>query len=229
MKFFCFLFLFIFVCVDYCFSQDSSGYVFHLKQFPPEGILLNKRWKLQPGDNPDYAKPDYDDRNWQTCNPTLDIYDLPQVPKSGIVWFRLHLSCDSAIDNQLAMTIQQSGASEFYLNGKLIYSFGTLSNDPAKVKAFNPHEKPVPFPISNLRQQVLAVRYALQPNISYSTHFGNKNKALYIVINTFENAINQFKQTHIQIERKGGFWAGVFFILGILYLAFYLFLPTTNH
>jgi signal transduction histidine kinase len=226
MKVFYCIFTFIFLSFDNCFSQDSSAYVFHLNRLPPEGVLLDKGWKFQPGDNPDYAKPDYDDSKWQTINPTLDIHDsLPQIPKSGIIWLRLHFLPDSTIDNQLVMMIQQSGASEIYLNGKLIHRFGKLSIDSNKVKAFNPLEKPVSFPLNNTAQQVLAVRYALQPNISYTTLFGGKNKALNIIVNTTENSISQYYQLHTRDDENEIFKVGVFLILAILYLAFYLFYP----
>jgi len=223
--FYCF-FLSTLLSLNNAFSQDSSGHVFYLNKPPTEGILLEEGWKFQVGDNPDYAVPEYDDKTWQYINPTLDIRELlPQIPRSGIIWFRLHFLVDSTVNNLLTLMMQQSGASEIYLNGKLIHSFGVLSSEPEKVKAFNPHEKPISFPISNTPQQVLAVRYALQPNIFYSTHFGNKNKGLYIKVNTVENAFSQYEQTHTNNAKKGGFWAGVFIILGILYLAFYLFYP----
>ena len=89
-----------------CFSQfDSSQNIFYLKNLPPEGVLLDKGWKFQIGDNPDYAKPYYDDSKWQSINPTLDIHDLPQI-KEGVVWFRLHLFLDSnLLKEQLALVI----------------------------------------------------------------------------------------------------------------------------
>src|SRR4051812_20094526 len=115
-------FLFI-LLVDNCFSQDATAGVINIHKIPPEGILLDKGWKFHAGDNPGYAKPDFDDKGWQSINPTLDIRDsLPQIPKSGICWFRLHLSFDSSLlKNQLALVIIQSGASEIYLNGQLLH------------------------------------------------------------------------------------------------------------
>ncbi|MEO5781736.1 MAG: hypothetical protein ABIQ07_00605, partial [Ginsengibacter sp.] len=84
--------------VDNCFAQTSTDHGFHLNNIPPEGVLLDKDWKFIPGDKPAYANPEYDDGGWETINPTLDIYDLPQIPKSGIVWFRLRLLIDTSLD-----------------------------------------------------------------------------------------------------------------------------------
>src|SRR5437868_12328222 len=104
MKFFCTILLFVFLIADNCFSQDSSASVFYLSKLPSEGVLLDKGWKFHTGDNPDYAKPDYDDKAWQSINPTLDIHDLPPVAKTGISWLRLHLVIDSnLLKEQLAL------------------------------------------------------------------------------------------------------------------------------
>src|SRR5580700_439539 len=131
------LFLFTFLSVSDCFSQDSATTVVHIDKIPSGGILLNKGWKFHQGDNPEYREPEYDDKAWPSIDPTLDIHDsLPQIPKSGICWFRLHLSVDSTINPQLALMIYQSGASEFYLNGHLVSHFGVLSSNAREIRAY---------------------------------------------------------------------------------------------
>gem|GEM_PF-6949412 len=219
------LFLFF---VTKCFSQDlDSENIFHLDKIPQEGVLLDKGWKFHVGDNFEWAKPGFDDKLWTSVNPTLDIHDsLPQIPKSGqICWFRLHLSVDSSLHSQLVMMIQQVGASEMYLNGKLIHSFGVLNRDPHKVKAFSPLNKPVSFPLSNDSEQVLAVRYALQPNVFYNIYWAteDRSRGFHVTLNTIESAINQYQQAHIYDDDDNILKIGIFLILFILYIAFYLF------
>ena len=124
MKNLCSLFLLFFLFTNKCLPQADA--ILHIDKLSSDGILLDKGWKFQVGDDITYANTLYDDKAWKTINPTLDIYDLPQIPKSGIVWFRLNLSIDSSLNNQLVLIIQQSGASEIYLDGKLIHRFGTL-------------------------------------------------------------------------------------------------------
>lgn len=216
--------LLCFLCKS--FSQDNSNNVLHLTQLPREGILLDKGWKFHAGNSMEWAKPEFDDTKWTSINPTLDIHDsLPQIPKSGIVWFRIHLLIDTALNDALILMIQQSGASEMYLNGRLIHHFGVLNVNPNKVKAFSSLDKPVSFPVNNTANQVLAVRYALQPHISYGTHWGTKNAALSIFVNTVENGFEQYKQRYIRDTEQCYFGVGVLLILGIVYLTFYLFHP----
>jgi hypothetical protein len=207
-------------------SQNNPDNAIHLSKLPPEGLLLDKDWKFNVGDNLEWAKPEYDDSNWKSINPTLDIHDsLPQIPRSGVVWFRLHLLVDSAVNNQMVLMILQSGASELYLDGKLIHHFGVLSSIPEQVKAYNPHDKPVSFPVTNAPMQILAVRYDLQPDISYSTHWGIENPGLSILVNTVERANDLYEQWHINVIEAYFLTVGVLAILGILYLAFYVFYP----
>ena len=83
--------LFLILLSFNAFTQKSE--VFCIDSLPTEGVLLDKNWKFHVGDNPDFAKPDFDDSTWTPIDPTKDIMDLPQIPKNGqIGWLRLTLS-----------------------------------------------------------------------------------------------------------------------------------------
>ena len=175
------------------FAQNSE--VFKIDSLPKQGILLDKDWKFMLGDKPEYANVDFDDADWKSINPALDIFKLPQIPKTGeIVWLRLHLSIDNSLNRQLVMLVIQSGASEIYLNEKLLQRYGNLSNKPSEIKAYNPLLEPVPFPIQKSGSQLLAVRYALQPHIFYTTITGSPTNGLHIQINSTENGIKTLLQ-----------------------------------
>ena len=62
--------------------------------------------------------------------------------------YTLHLTVSIA-RSQLSLVIQQSGASEIYLNGVKIESYGVLSSDLKKVKAHDPAVEAV---VNNLQQ-----------------------------------------------------------------------------
>ena len=222
---FCFI-LFIFLSNVKVLSQDTFAKVLRVDRLPEEGVLLDKDWKFFAGDDPAYSNPEYDDGAWETINPTLDIYDLPQIPKSGIVWFRLHLSIDSSLNNQLVLIIQQSGASEIYLDGQLIHRFGALSSDPEKVKAYDPLWKPVSFPIKKNTIHVLAVRFALQPHIRYTTMYETNNHALWIQIKDVESGVSFYQQQVSRFVWFHIFIMGVCFLFCVLHFAFYLFYPS---
>ena len=226
MRTLCCFILFIFLSNVRVLSQDTVAKVLRVDSLPKEGVLLDKDWKFFTGDNPAYANSEYNDGAWETINPALDIYDLPQIPKSGIVWFRLHLSIDSSLNNQLVLIIQQSGASEIYLDGELIHHFGTLSADAEKVKAYDPLWKPVSLPMSKSTQHVLAVRFALQPHIRYTTIFATTNHALWIQIKDVESAVSFYHQHASRFTWLHIIIVGVCFLFCVLHFAFYLFYPS---
>ena len=61
----------------------------------------------------------------------------------------------------------QSVASEIYLDGKLLYSFGTLSANPDSVEAYNP-KAAFSLPLRPSSEHVLALRVAAQPGLLYN-------------------------------------------------------------
>ncbi|GAA4424956.1 hypothetical protein GCM10023188_05390 [Pontibacter saemangeumensis] len=207
-------------------AQHKADRVFQLQQIPEEGVLLDTGWKYQAGDNPAWAEPGFDDAQWQPINPTQDIHELTQVPENGIGWFRLHLSLDTTVrKQQLALLIQQSGASEIYLNGTLIHRFGSVSIEPGEVKAYDPMWRPVMVPFTKEAHQVLAVRYALEPGLSYTTMFETSNPALRISINNLITAIENHEYFFTRLLIFWTFMIGACALLIFLHTAFYVFHP----
>ena len=218
------LFTFSLLAIGNGAAQVASE-VIHVKDLPPEGFPLDKGWKFKVGDSPEYAVVDYDDSAWESINPTLDIHDsLPQIPEGKVCWLRIHLSIDSTI-TQLLMMIEQSVASEIYLNGKLIHRLGVLNLSTSEIKAFNPKARPVAFPFDNNKEQLLAVRLSKQPGVVYVTHWGGRSLGVKIVLNTVDGANSFYKKTYTHVHENNYFLVGIFLIIGVLYLGFYLFQP----
>jgi signal transduction histidine kinase len=206
------------------FAQQRE--VFRIDSLLKTGILLNQGWKWHAGDNPDWAKPGFDDAGWAEIDPTKDIFDLPKVSKKGdVFWLRLPvLITDSTLKEALIMTIQQSGASELYLNGKLIQRIGVFSADKSQIKAFSSGREPLNLQIQTNQLQTLAVRYALQPNVFYGTHFARLNSLFQLEIGSLKTWYN--KENKAQFETYWNNVLGTLLItLCILFFAFYLFFP----
>jgi signal transduction histidine kinase len=225
MRFLYFIFLLSFSIAKNSFSQNTSIPAFHLFELPQYGIVLDSGWKFIADDNPDYAKSGYDDSQWQSMNPTLDVHDVPAIVKKGIGWFRLHLLIDSnLLKKQLALIINQASASEIFLNGQLIYRFGTISTHPKDIIAYDPASKPVSFPLNENMEQVLAVRYALQPDIRYTDIWARTNPIINAKVNEINTAFDQYRFQR-GFATSIIFRMGIFLILAILHLAYYLNYP----
>lgn len=123
---------------------------------------FNQNWKYHPGDNPEWANPDFDDTTWEIANTWMPHSDLPDNGWQGIGWFRLHLSIpDEELWNMpLALHVTyQAGASEIYLDGELIYSFGKVGKQKEDEKAYWERDPQV-ISFTGKTDHVIAVRYS---------------------------------------------------------------------
>ena len=207
------------------YSQEKF---MQIDSIPKEGILLNKGWKFHAGDNPDFAKPDFDDTQWESIDPTKDVMDLPQISQKGqIGWFRLRIKVDTSLTNTaFGAIVNQIGASEIYINGQLLIKFGKISAKANEIKAYNPSSPNKNYYIYSQfgenKEVVIAVRYALQPDIFYLKTFDRPNRILSINLKSVKR-LNENNVENIGYDSSLSdyFRIGVFLILGLLHLLIY--------
>ena len=209
-------------------AQDNT--IFRIDSLPPNGITLKSGWKFKVGDNLEYASPNYVDTAWQPINSYTDISYLPQLPKSGeIFWLRLSVFLDSNIHEPLFMMIDQVGASEMYLDGQLIHQFGILSQNSQDIKGFSPHLKPYILPLKPNKVQTLAIRYAIQPQVRYSFFMGYANRLCRIVVANLDKTMTAYRTKYVYSDDGENLRTGIFCTLALLFLVFYLFYPTQKN
>jgi hypothetical protein len=177
-----FIYLFLLLLSCDVKAQDTSGGIFHLHNIPLQGVLLDKGWKFNAGDKPEWSLPEYDDKTWTSINPTKDLHHLPQVKQAGIGWFRLTMKIDSSLWGEtLAMVVSNLTASEIYLNGKLIYSFGVVSRDYEKEKTDYFFNHLLSLRLSKQPLQLIAVRFSFNKKNLY-LKFTNARSVVHIIL-----------------------------------------------
>ncbi len=208
-----------------------------------QSVELDKLgWKYAPGDELRFADPQFDDSAWEMLNGTAITLD--SIPKSGwrgIGWFRLRLKIDDALVNQqLALIMDHWGASEVYVDGKLINRFGKVGTTAETEEAFRPNKIPVLFNFdANQREHLIAVRHSvmllrdansLQSRI-LTNRLGSlgssKNAAgLEVSLTKSENAALNYEYAQkIQVGNRFG-RGGLILMIGLLFLMLYLFYPS---
>ncbi len=140
-----------------------------------QAVELDKLgWKYSPGDDPRFADPQFDDRAWETLNGTAITLD--SIPKSGwrgLGWFRLRLQVDPALANQpLNLEMFQLGASEVYLDGRIVERYGKVGQSPNQEEQYNPNARPLSVTFNEQREHVLAIRYSNQKAADISSGWG---------------------------------------------------------
>ena len=145
---------------------DTAGTA--LRTVPLGGSVLDQGWRFRAGDNPAYARPEYDDAAWTPINPNQLPGQLPQLADVRVGWLRLRLTvADSLRGRALVLLFQQTGATEVYLNGRLLQRYGRVSADPAQVRPGPFTAPPLEVHFAGPPEQVLAVRFAPWPPLAW--------------------------------------------------------------
>ncbi len=167
--------LFLTLICGFSFAQKQAGSVpqvlkraaFQIDSLPKEGILLDKGWKWHNGDNPDFAKTDFDDSAWESIDPTKSIKELKEINTEKPLWLRFKFYNQLHLKN-LLLSINQSGATEIFINGKQVNKYGEIESENKATIAFDPLGESSILDI-NTAQNILAVRYFFQKDIEYNT------------------------------------------------------------
>jgi serine phosphatase RsbU (regulator of sigma subunit) len=118
-------------------------------------------WKYAPGDDISRAAEDFDENNWKTVtNEEINADPATALGNwNGKAWFRLRVSVDERLINQpLALRMWHWGASETYLDGQLIQSYGVIAPDGEA--EYNPRGLFVPIVFARGGEHTIAVRYS---------------------------------------------------------------------
>jgi sigma-B regulation protein RsbU (phosphoserine phosphatase) len=87
---------------------------------------LAATWLVRGRDDPDYARPDFDDSRWMKFDPTKDLHEVFPHGHPEIVWYRLHMKVAPAQTDMAVLEQQMRGAFELYSNGVLLIHGGRI-------------------------------------------------------------------------------------------------------
>jgi len=124
------------------------------------GIELTRPWRFHPGDDPSWAEATFDDSGWELVDPRMPPGNLPRGGWPGVGWFRRHLRVEPALwGKPLALTVLEAGAAEVYLDGELLYRYGTVGTGGKAEVPFEGRDPRVVV-FSARPDQMVAVRYS---------------------------------------------------------------------
>ena len=206
-----------------------------------QSVELDKLgWKYSPGDDPRFADPQFDDRAWETIpNTAFDLDHLPKNGWQGIGWFRLRVQvAPEAANEQLALLMWHWGASEVYLDGRLINRFGTVGASATTEQAFNPNGLPVGISFGTSGTHVIAVRHSAMvfrdPTSSWTQWLAKQERhidterLLGVGFKMSLAPAGSFRQHNATSFREVGtrlFRTGLLLTIGVLFLLLYFFYP----
>lgn len=186
------------------------------------GTNLQGSWKYHPGDNPEWANPAFDDTEWESTNTLMFGSELPESGWEGLGWFRLRLSIpDEQLWNMpLALRVTfQGGASEIYLDGELIYKFGTVGTRAGEEKPYWQRDPQV-ISFSGKTEHLIAIRYSnfssyqLTPMLGFSLMLAPLNGSIADRVNIVRHG------TTLQMV-----WMAISIFLMLQHLLLFVFYP----
>jgi serine phosphatase RsbU (regulator of sigma subunit) len=131
-----------------------------------DDIVANRRffitsgWRYHPGDDSAWASSGCNDSAWEVSNTAMGGGFIMKAGWDGLGWFRLHLRVDSTLWNvPISVGSFQAGASEIYLDGRLLYAFGRVGKSEAEEEAYQ-DRNPRVLVFSPGPDHLIAVRYA---------------------------------------------------------------------
>ncbi|ALW85575.1 hypothetical protein AUC43_11015 [Hymenobacter sedentarius] len=206
---------------------DSA--VLRITRLPANGLLLSHGWRYHAGDDPAWARPDFDDSSWDTIPVARVGFALPARALAGPGWFRLRLRLGDSLRYQaLGLRTNRTMAGfELYLNGRPFGHYGTFSTDPAGVQPTRIVPAALLFPPTDARQDlVLAVRFApWQPAPPLSAYLAqNRLLDLVLWLETGQNLQQQRTEAGYSTAIVT-FVGGVFLLLGLLHWVFFQYQP----
>ena len=147
---------------------EKNVYTFQVEEITIEFYhpqwFSTENWKYHPGDDLQWKETAFDDSNWRLSSTDFILDSISKNDWQGIGWFRLKLMIDSSLYNQnIGLLMTHFGASEIYLDGKLMNQYGIPSKDPAIEETFRPlNLQPIKISLDNKPEHLLAVRYSFQ-------------------------------------------------------------------
>jgi len=186
-------------------------------------------WRYKAGDDMRYALLDWNDSGWNALPIALDLNDMhTRQSWGGRGWFRLHIVIDSVLRNRsVALQLWQMGASELYLNGRLVKKFGTIvANEPREVR-YNPQGQPFALQFGSETHYVLAVRYSNYAGGADYERYGKfaDRAGILMHIRPLNNAVADHTAFASEHTVKNLFACGLLAALTLLHWCLFIFYP----
>lgn len=213
--------LFCFFCCLQTFVAFTQTKKPRLQIARNNGILLDTGWKYHEGDNPEWAKSDFDDSKWASIDPTQDIRDISEIKPNLTGWLRIRFRVDSAmLKEHLVLQIRQSVASELYLNGQFVPHFEQTKSNFQDKSGYDPLGFPIAVSFFNTTEQVIAVRFSVPNHIAPFKHWWRMYALQHIQINRAK-----VTEDNKLFREVIPFRTGIMLVLCLIHLAFFYFHP----
>jgi serine phosphatase RsbU (regulator of sigma subunit) len=189
-------------------------------------IQIFENWDYHPGDDSTWGLPAFSSVGWKTVDCTLDLDSIKAYGWNGIGWFRKTIVIDSSLMNKtVAMTLNHYGASQFYIDGKLINSFGTVSKNSDGEEIYYSNSKPIVINFNSSSTYLFAVRYSnhLPLDYPYLYKIFRNTIGFYATFKNWTEGINFYGITQANDSVLNAWLIGILLSISVIYFLLFLF------
>ena len=186
-------------------------------------LIVGSGWKYHSGDSIAWAGPDYNDSNWEVTSTFLNPDDHPLSGWNGIGWFRIKVNLDSALlQKSFMFNLWEAGASEIYLDGKLLNKSGKVGSSKENEILFE-ERTPRPVVFSKNPIHLIAVRFS-----DHSTNYFN-DKGFYAGFELMIGYTNDLVKARLTAVENSLYnqiiFAAIPFTLAMFHFIIFIFYP----
>lgn len=112
-------------------AQWATAPLLHAQTFDATNLRgpteLGMTWLVHAGDDPAYARPDFDDSQWTRFDPSKSLNTVFPNRRPQVVWYRLHIK---VAPNQTGLALEEfniGSAFEIYVNGERLIQVGRVA------------------------------------------------------------------------------------------------------
>jgi hypothetical protein len=189
-------------------------------------IQIFENWDYHAGDDSTWARYTFSSVGWNTVDCRLDRDSMKAFEWDGIGWFRKTIAIDSSLMNKtVAMTLNHYGASQFYINGKPINNFGTVSKSSAGEKIYYSNSEPIIINFNSSSTYLFAVRYSNHLPIDHPFLYKKFRSTIgfYATFKYLTEGINFYGVTQANDTFISAWLIGIFLSISVIYFLLFLF------
>lgn len=162
------------LCFGLCHAQDKTVVLSKDMFQSHERLFLSplEGWVFKQGNDINWSKEQIDTKGWKKFNPAAITVELEDETGRVEGWFRIKVKLDESFEEMpLALSRDLWAATDVYMNGILIHSFGDTGNP---YKAYNPVSKyPVSLSLEVGKEYLIALHF-----VDYETTFTQRELRL---------------------------------------------------
>ena len=207
-------------------SQTNDTTYIYGDSLNAKNIQIFENWDYHPGDDSAWVLPAFSSVGWKTVNCTFDLDSIKGYEWNGIGWFRKTIVIDSSLMNKtVAMTLNHYGASQFYIDGNLINSFGTVSKNSDGEKIYYSNSEPIIINFNSSSTYLFAVRYSNHLPIDYPYLYKifRNSIGFYATFKNWTKGINFYGVTQANDTSVAACFIGIFLSISVIYFLLFLF------